>query len=66
MRWPPDLAELAVALGLRLRRAGVVVGLMGIEAFARGLAACPPDSLDSPVLGGPSDTREACGGPGSL
>lgn len=47
MRWPPDLAELAVALGLRLRRAGVVVGLMGIEAFVRGLAACPPDSLDS-------------------
>ena len=32
-------------LGLRLRRAGVVVGLMSIEAFARGMVACPPDSL---------------------
>ncbi len=40
-----DRAGFAVGFGVRLRRAGVAVGFVGIEAFTRALAACPPDSL---------------------
>ena len=40
-----DLAAFTVALAMRLRQAGVVVGLTAIESFTRGMAACPPTSL---------------------
>jgi uncharacterized protein with von Willebrand factor type A (vWA) domain len=40
-----DRASFAVAFVMRLRRAGVPVGLTGIEDFVRALAADPPDSL---------------------
>lgn len=42
-----DRAAFAVSLALRLRGAGVAVGLTCIEAFTRGLATCPPDSVAS-------------------
>jgi uncharacterized protein with von Willebrand factor type A (vWA) domain len=42
-----DRAAFVVAFAARLRRAGVAVGLTGIEAFARGLQACPPDSYSA-------------------
>jgi uncharacterized protein with von Willebrand factor type A (vWA) domain len=42
-----DRAAFAVSFALRLREAGVVVGLTGIESFIRGLAAFPPDSAAS-------------------
>jgi uncharacterized protein with von Willebrand factor type A (vWA) domain len=40
-----DRAAFAVAFALRLRRAGIPVGLTAVEDFVRALAADPPDSL---------------------
>jgi len=42
-----DRASFAVGFGLRLREAGLGVGLGGIEAFVRALELCPVDSVDS-------------------
>ena len=42
-----DRAAFATAFALRLRRAGVAVGLTGVEAFVRGLAECPPETAGS-------------------
>ena len=39
--------ETVEALNGLLRRAGVAVGLTGVEAFVRGLAECPPDTAGS-------------------
>ena len=40
-----DLAAFAVALAVRLRQAGVAVGVTAIESFARGVAALRPGAL---------------------
>ncbi len=39
-----DRAAFATTLALRLRRAGVAVGLTGVEAFVRSLDECPPET----------------------
>jgi uncharacterized protein with von Willebrand factor type A (vWA) domain len=41
-----DRAAFAVALGGRLRRAGVPVGLTDVDDFVRTLGVCPPSSRD--------------------
>ena len=40
-----DRSALAVALGMRLRHAGIPVGITAMEDFVRGMAACPPTSM---------------------
>ncbi|WP_433550128.1 vWA domain-containing protein [Micromonospora zamorensis] len=42
-----DRAAFAVALAVRLRRAGVPAGLTEVDDFVRALAASPPDSMSS-------------------
>jgi hypothetical protein len=39
-----DLAAFAVALAVRLRRAGILVGFTAIESFTRAVATCRPTS----------------------